>query len=150
MSRHIVIAGGGIAGLETLLALRDLAGDRVDITLVSSEPDFEVKPLRTAEPFSVDHVSRYDLAEVVRKHGATFVQDAVTSVAPEARELSVEHGEPLSYDALVLTLGTHSRPPFPRALTFGADRDTDVLSGLLSDLERGFSRSAAFVVPPGV
>jgi sulfide:quinone oxidoreductase len=116
MSRHIVIAGGGIAGLETLLALRDLAGDRVEITLVSSQPDFEVKPLRTAEPFSVDHVRHYDLAEVCRKHGVAFVQDAVTSVAPEQRMLNVEQGEPLSYDALVLALGTHAHPPFPRAL----------------------------------
>ena len=27
---QVVIAGGGVAALETLMALRDLAGDRVD------------------------------------------------------------------------------------------------------------------------
>jgi len=31
----VLIAGGGVAGLETLLALRALAGDRVDITILA-------------------------------------------------------------------------------------------------------------------
>src|SRR3954451_10181612 len=150
MSSHVVIAGGGIAGLEALLALRDLAEDRARITLVSPEADFEIKPMRTAEPFSVDHVRRYDLADICRKRGAEFVQDALASVDPEARTVALAGGETLSYDALVLALGARSRAPFERALTFGADRDTSILSGLLSDLEQGYSRSVAFVVPPGV
>jgi sulfide:quinone oxidoreductase len=37
---RVVIAGGGIAGLEALIALRDLAGDRVALTLVAPDPDF--------------------------------------------------------------------------------------------------------------
>ena len=37
---RVLIAGGGVAGLETLLALRTLAGDRVDITLVTPELRF--------------------------------------------------------------------------------------------------------------
>src|SRR3954453_19055280 len=150
MSSHVVIAGGGIAGLEALLALCDLAEDRARITLVSPEADFEIKPMRTAEPFSVDHVRRYDLADICRKRGAEFVQDALASVDPEARTVALAGGETLSYDALVLALGARSRAPFERALTFGADRDTSILSGLLSDLEQGYSRSVAFVVPPGV
>ena len=32
---HVLIAGGGVAGLETLLALRALAADRVDITILA-------------------------------------------------------------------------------------------------------------------
>jgi NADPH-dependent 2,4-dienoyl-CoA reductase/sulfur reductase-like enzyme len=32
---RVLIAGGGVAGLETLLALRALAGDRVDITILA-------------------------------------------------------------------------------------------------------------------
>ena len=37
---RVLIAGGGVAGLEALLALRDLAGDRVELTLLSPETDF--------------------------------------------------------------------------------------------------------------
>ena len=150
MARHVVIAGGGIAGLETLLALTDLAEDRVRVTLVAPEADFETKPLRTAEPFSVDHVRRFDLAAVCREHGAEFVLDALDSVDAAEHRVALRSGETLAYDDLVLALGARPRAPFPRALTFGADADTGVLAGLLSDLEQGFSKSAAFVVPPGV
>jgi NADH dehydrogenase FAD-containing subunit len=32
---NVIIVGGGVAGLEALLALQALAGDRVDLTLVA-------------------------------------------------------------------------------------------------------------------
>jgi Aconitase C-terminal domain len=37
---RVLIAGGGVAGLETLLALRALAGDRLDITILAPELEF--------------------------------------------------------------------------------------------------------------
>ena len=45
--------------------------------------------------------------------------------------------------------GHAASPPFDHAQTFSAN-DPSVLEGLLADLEEGWSRSAAFVVPPGV
>src|SRR4051794_14219667 len=150
MPRHVVIAGGGIAGLEALLALRDLAADEVRTTLVSPETEFEVKPLRTAEPFSVDHVRRFDLADICARQGADYVHDALETVDPDACSVTLASGRTLAYDDLVLALGARPRAPFAKALTFGADRNTGVLAGLLSDLEQGYSKSAAFVVPPGV
>jgi sulfide:quinone oxidoreductase len=43
MTRHpqarVVVAGGGIAALEFALALREAAGDRVDLTLVAPDRD---------------------------------------------------------------------------------------------------------------
>jgi sulfide:quinone oxidoreductase len=35
-----VVAGGGVAGLEALLALRALAGTRVELTLVAPHDEF--------------------------------------------------------------------------------------------------------------
>jgi hypothetical protein len=35
---ELLIVGGGVAALETLMALRDLAGDRVRVALVAAEP----------------------------------------------------------------------------------------------------------------
>jgi hypothetical protein len=35
---EVLIAGGGIAGLEALMAVRDLAGERVWLTLAARDP----------------------------------------------------------------------------------------------------------------
>ena len=48
-----MIVGGGVAGLEALLALKSLAGDRVALTLVAPQPDFLYKPLLVEEPFDL-------------------------------------------------------------------------------------------------
>jgi sulfide:quinone oxidoreductase len=37
---RVLIAGGGVAAIEALLALRDLAGDHVDIELLAPERYF--------------------------------------------------------------------------------------------------------------
>jgi NADPH-dependent 2,4-dienoyl-CoA reductase/sulfur reductase-like enzyme len=48
---RVLIAGGGVAGLETLLALRALAGDRVDITLVTPDLRFVNRSMAVDQPF---------------------------------------------------------------------------------------------------
>ena len=47
----MLIAGGGVAGLETLLALRALASDRVDITLLAPELKFVNRSMAVDQPF---------------------------------------------------------------------------------------------------
>ena len=76
-SSHVLIAGGGVAALEALMALRDLAGDRVDITLVAPETTFTYRPMKVAEPFYVGHAHAYGLIDIARDHGARFVRDSI-------------------------------------------------------------------------
>jgi len=52
---HVVIAGGGVAALETMMALRSLVADRVRITLLAPERDYHYRPMAVAEPFSIAH-----------------------------------------------------------------------------------------------
>jgi NADH dehydrogenase FAD-containing subunit len=42
---RVVVAGGGVAALETLLALRSLAGQRVKLTLISVVSTFGTEVL---------------------------------------------------------------------------------------------------------
>ena len=69
---HVVIAGGGVAAVEAALALRDLAGDRVSMTLVSPRPDFVLTPMAVGEPFSVGHAGhrQLDVARATRSASA--------------------------------------------------------------------------------
>jgi sulfide:quinone oxidoreductase len=50
---RVVVAGGGVAGLEALMALRALAGARVELTLVAPHDDFVYRPLAVDAPYAV-------------------------------------------------------------------------------------------------
>ena len=99
---RVVIVGGGVAGLETLLALDDLAGDRVSLTLVAPQPDFIYKPLLVEEPFDLGPAERHELGPLAEEKGARFVQRAVTAVRPEAHIVELGDGSTLEYDYLVV------------------------------------------------
>ena len=144
---HVVIAGGGVAALETLMALRDLAGDRVAITLIAPETTFSYRPMKVVEPFQLGHAREYQLADIARDHGARFIHDSVAEVEPEQKVIRCGTGVRVPYDHLVIATGAKAVPAFRDALTFGADPAERRLHGLLVDLEQGYIKSVAFVVP---
>jgi sulfide:quinone oxidoreductase len=146
---HVVIAGGGVAAVELALALHDLAGARVRLTLVAPQPEFELRALRTAEPFSADHARRHSLAVLADRVGARLVADRVLSVDGERHELRLAESGILGYDTLVLATGARHRTAYARAITFTGDADSQDYHGLLADLDGHWTRSVAFVVPPG-
>ena len=51
-AKRVVVAGGGIAGMEAALALADLAGDKAELSLVSRDREFVYRPLTVEEPFT--------------------------------------------------------------------------------------------------
>ena len=57
--RHVVVAGAGVAGLETALALQALAPEHVSVELIAPEEEFVYRPLAVAEPFHVGEVRRF-------------------------------------------------------------------------------------------
>ncbi|HEY1355693.1 MAG TPA: NAD-binding protein, partial [Solirubrobacterales bacterium] len=64
MSARVVIAGGGVAALEAAIALHDMAGDRVEVTMFSPREDFVYRPFAVAEPYGASRPMRYDLADL--------------------------------------------------------------------------------------
>jgi sulfide:quinone oxidoreductase len=148
---RVVIAGGGVAGLEALLALRALAGDRVELTLVSPSPDFVYRPLAVAEPFALGAARKTPLADAARAAGATLVHASLSAVDVANRTVRLSDDETLAYDALVLATGAAAEPAFGDANVFNWD-DTcgaDAIGGLLRDLEEGYSQRLTIVIPPG-
>ena len=144
---QVLIAGGGVAALEALMALRDLAGDRVDITLIAPETTFTYRPMKVAEPFYKGHAHEYGLVEIARDHGARFVRDSIAEVHADEKVVRCASGAHIPYDQLVLATGAKAVPAFRDALTFGEDPAERKLHGLLADLEQGYVHSVAFVVP---
>jgi sulfide:quinone oxidoreductase len=142
---HVVIAGGGVAALEAMMALRTLAGDSVRITLLAPERHFRYRPMAVAEPFSIAQARHIALVAVAADFGARYVRGALATVDPEDRSIVTDDGERLAYDALVVACGTHARPAFGGVLTID-DRSIGVtLRGLVQDVEEGYTHNIAFV-----
>jgi sulfide:quinone oxidoreductase len=146
---RVVIAGGGVAALEGLLALRALAGDRCEITLLAPGEDFVYRPAAVGEPFHRGRARRHPLREIAADTGATLVPAALSAVDATAREVVTSDGERLPYDALLLAVGADVVHPYARTLQWDDTAGTERLGGLLSDIEGGYTRRVAVVIPPG-
>jgi len=149
-SLQVLVAGGGVAGLEACLALRDLAGDRVRCTILTPEPEFVYRPMAVAEPFARGHAQRVSLARIAEDVGAELRHGALTEVDDAGRVAVTADGERLAYDALVVAVGARSEPAYTRALTWTPETDAEIFGGLLRDLEEGYSKRVGFIVPVGV
>ncbi|HET8952568.1 MAG TPA: FAD-dependent oxidoreductase [Solirubrobacteraceae bacterium] len=147
---RVLIAGGGVAGLEALLALHDLAGDRVSVTLLAPQREFAYRPMATAVPFARGHVQRLDLADVTREAGAEFARGTLAEVDAGAHEAVLTDGRRLGYDALLVAVGAGSEPAYRHVRTWTPELDQEVFGGLLADLEEGYAKRVAFVVPRDV
>jgi sulfide:quinone oxidoreductase len=146
---RVVIGGGGVAGLEALLALHALAGDRVRLTLVAPDPEFSYRPLAVAEPFSRGRAERVPLEAFAQDTGAELVRDAVAGVDDAAGEVRLGSRGTLPYDALLLAPGARAVDGVPGASTWWPGGDPDAFGGLLRDIEEGYTKRIAFVIPPG-
>jgi len=143
----VLIAGGGVAGLEGALALHDLAGDRIELKLVSPNHEFVYRPMSVREPFAYGQAQRYQLREIAQDVGVELLDDAFASVEPAVRTAHTASGARLRYDALLLGLGAHVRPRYEHAVTIDDRRLDELLHGLILDIEGGYVQRLAFVAP---
>ena len=143
---HVVVAGGGVAAIETCLALHALAGDRVLVTLIAPNTYFAYRPMGSHDPLGVRGHVRVPLAYVARAGGADLRHDRVTDVDPAAHLVHTASGYEVSYDALVLAVGAAPLPVPAGAVPLAPWRATDCCS-VVDAVERGDLDSLAFVVP---
>ena len=146
---NVLIVGGGVAGLEAALALRELGGERVATTMLAPNLEFVYRPMTVREPFGYAVAQRYSLAEIAQDIGLELRSDAFKWLDPERRVVHTEQGEQLSYDALLLALGARLYPRYKHAITIDDRHLDELLHGLVQDVEGGHVRSLAFVIPPG-
>lgn len=141
---RVVIAGGGVAGLEAMLALRSLAEDRVSIDLIAPDSEFVYGPLAVAEPFDLGRRSHFDLADLVRGVGARCHRDALAEVDAEERFARTRFGTAFPYDALLVAAGARRRDPLPGALTFPGRSGVTGMGHLLAEIEHGDVKTVVF------
>jgi sulfide:quinone oxidoreductase len=134
---RVVIAGGGVAALEGLLALNHMAPGRVEVSLVAPLDEFAYRPLSVGEPFERVAARRFSLWDIARDQGASFHRTRLEAIDSDGRAIRTSSGTELPYDALLLAIGAQQSEAVPGALTFGGSNDVPRVREVLDEAVSG-------------
>ncbi len=144
---RVIIVGAGVGALEAAFALKDLALEETDVTVLAPNTEFVYRPMTVAEPFAYGPARHYALEPIVRDAGAKLLAGELGWVDPDKQTIHTKDGEPIEYDALMLALGAKPVVRYTHALTIDDRRMDETLHGLIQDVEGGYVKSLAFVSP---
>ena len=147
MKESVVIAGGGVAAMEAALALRNLAGDRVEVTICSPRRNFVYRPYSVGVPYGASHVATYDLERLATAAGARYRSDSIASVNREARLAVTHDGESIPYGDLIVCPGAKLYWPVPGAITFWGIADERDVGKVMAEIRDGRTHRVAFTMP---
>lgn len=107
----VVVVGGGIAALECVLALHDLAADRLDVCLVAPDVFFTLPPMAVARPFSRGTTGRLPLDRFMNEHGGRLHTATATRVdAPGASCAATTATTSATTSSSSRSAAAHARP----------------------------------------
>jgi sulfide:quinone oxidoreductase len=149
MSSRVLIAGGGVAALEAAIALRDMAGNRVEVAIYSPREDFIYRPFAVAEPYGASHGMRYDLSQLAERCGASFHLAGIGSVDGEAQRARTHDGETIAYDYLIVACGTRLLAGVSGTVTFWGVVDDTKVRDVVDGLRERKLRRVVFTMPAG-
>ena len=130
---RVLVAGGGVAALESVLALRSLAGDRVAIELLAPGTDFPHRPYSVRSPFSGEPAPQIAFDRThVRHHRGSLAE-----VDTDRHEIGTTDGGRLPYDRLIVAVGAQPVEGVPGATLF---RGPVSAGGVEGALERAGDR----------
>jgi sulfide:quinone oxidoreductase len=147
--KRVLIAGGGVAALESTLALRELAAERVTIELLAPNGTFTYQPMSVAEPFGLGDAIRLDLDEIAARVGAHRIGAGLTGIDAWREIAHTTTNAEIPYDVLLVACGALPLPAVPGATTFRGAPDADKIGRLLEEIDAGEIHSVAFVIPWG-
>jgi sulfide:quinone oxidoreductase len=147
---RVLIAGGGVAALEAVLAVQEFDPDHaLDVEVIAPETRFVYRPLSVRDPFGPRATRAYPLEPIVTGAGARLRHAQVDAVDPDERIVTLGDGTGVGYDALLLATGTLRRPAIHGVSTFAGPADAPAFKSFVDSLCRGAYRRVAFIVPPG-
>jgi sulfide:quinone oxidoreductase len=145
---RVLVVGGGVGALETVLALRADAGMRVAIELIAPHPDLRYPPLDVVEPFGLVP-PRLELAGALAPLGVAHRLDEIGDIDALSRRVRTREGAVLHYEALVLAVGARRERPLPGALVYGDPHSRVDFARMLAAAEAGHAERLVFAIPDG-
>jgi len=107
----IVFVGGGHAHLYSLLRTREMVRRGFRVTLIDPSPYLYYSGMATgviSGAYAPDE-HRINVCRLVREGGGSFIEGRVAGIRAESRELALETGEIIPYDAASFCLGSEIR-----------------------------------------
>jgi sulfide:quinone oxidoreductase len=147
---RIIVAGGGVAGLEACLALRELVGEaEVRIDLLSRDRQFEYRPLTVLEPFGGAAAWRMSLDRFADDLGIGLIRDSLAAIEPDEHAALPAYSARLRYDALVVCVGARAVRTIPGSIVFRGSRDARLVGAAIDGVRPGEHATIAFAAPSG-
>ncbi len=117
MTDHVLI-GGGPAAINAIETIREYDGGASQITLVSDEPAYSrmVLPYYLADRIPLKQVFTADAGYYDRLKVHRRIGPRVTKIDPKAKRLTLQDGNTLAFDNLLIATGASATvPPIPGA-----------------------------------
>lgn len=145
---EIVVVGGGIAGVPTAYQIKDELGEEAQVTVVSERPRFHFIPSNPWLALGWRHAEEisFDLAPLLDARGIDLQTQALQSVTPDRKQITLGDGSTLRYDYLILATGIR---PLWNAVS-GAEADPRVQSVILpEEVTRAYQGYREYLRKPG-
>ena len=108
LKKHVVVVGGGWAGIRLVRKLKKLANNQVRITLVSNEPNFRYSA--ALYRVATGHKEKEAIIPIHELIGdvpqARFIRGTMSTIHPKNKTITLTNGTLLYYDYAVLALGS--------------------------------------------
>jgi len=104
---HIVIMGAGLGGMPAAYELRALLGAEHQVTVVNPTDTFQFTPSNpwVAVGWRERSAVTLPIGPMLERKGIRFVASAVSAIDAPANRVTLENGQALDYDYLVITTG---------------------------------------------
>ncbi len=105
-SAHVVVIGGGFGGATAARYLRRFAPE-IKVTLVEPKTEFVTCPGSNWVLGGERQLGfiTHSYAKLRDRHGVNLVHDRVTAIDPAARKVTLQGGDALAYDRLIVSPG---------------------------------------------
>ena len=148
MTPRVVIGGGGVAGIEAALALRDLAGEKLEIELHCPRREFLYRPYAVGGPFGSAEVRQYDLATIAGRAGFELRLSGLKSVDPGEKRITT-FDEEVGYDHLIVATGVKLLWSIPGVTIFWGGSDEFDTELVIRQLGASELKRLVFTMPAG-
>ena len=150
---HIVIVGAGIGGMPAAYEIRELLSKEHRITVVNSTDYFQFVPSNPwiAVGWREREQITLPIAPYLARKGIEFIAKPVASIDAAANQLTLDGGQTLAYDYLVITTGpklSFSEVPGAGPLTSGGGGFTHSICSV-DHAQEFFADYKTFLENPG-